>query len=214
MIEKYETLIFDCDGVVLNSNKIKSQAFVDATKHLGYEYAQALLDYHVKNGGVSRYEKFKYFITKILHQEFDMALRDDLLQRFAQEVKKGLMTCDVAKGLDKLREKTAHSKWLIVSGGDQAELREVFALRGLIKYFDGGVYGSPDDKGTILKNERENANIVGKSLFLGDSKYDFQAASAANLDFIFISGWSEVTGWQDWTRFNGIASFENLDSIC
>lgn len=30
------------------------------------------------------------------------------------------------------------------------------------------------------------------ALFLGDSKYDYQAASAAGLDFVFLSGWSEV----------------------
>ena len=29
---QYQTLIFDCDGVVLNSNKIKTQAFYDVAK--------------------------------------------------------------------------------------------------------------------------------------------------------------------------------------
>ena len=121
--------------------------------------AQALQDYHVQNGGISRYAKFKYFITKILNQDFDEALNHELLQRFAQSVKKGLMNCEVAEGLDELRAKTVHANWLIVSGGDQAELREVFAARRLNKYFNGGIFGSPDDKDAILKNETKNLLI-------------------------------------------------------
>jgi beta-phosphoglucomutase-like phosphatase (HAD superfamily) len=38
-------LIFDCDGVILTSNKIKSQAFYDVAKIYGHEPAQALKDY-------------------------------------------------------------------------------------------------------------------------------------------------------------------------
>ena len=213
MIENYKTLIFDCDGVILNSNKIKSQAIYDATKHLGNEPAQALLDYHVQNGGISRYAKFEYFITEILNQEFDQALNHELLQRFAKVVKKGLMNCEVAKGLDELRERTVHANWLIVSGGDQAELREVFAARELNKYFNGGIFGSPDDKGAILKNETKNRNIIGRSLFLGDSMYDYQAANTAKMDFIFISNWTEVKDWEKWICENEITHFDNIESI-
>jgi len=213
VIENYKTLIFDCDGVILNSNKIKTQAFYDATKHLGYEAAHALQDYHVQNGGVSRFAKFEYFITEILNQDFDEALNHELLQRFAKSVKKGLLDCEVAEGLDELRSKTVHANWLIVSGGDQAELREVFAARRLNKYFNGGIFGSPDDKDAILKNETKNCNIIGRSLFLGDSMYDYQAANKAKMDFIFISNWTEVMDWKTWICENEIPSCKNIASI-
>lgn len=38
---------------------------------------------------------------------------------------------DIADGLPKLREHKQGSSWMIVSGGDQAELREVLAARGI-----------------------------------------------------------------------------------
>jgi phosphoglycolate phosphatase-like HAD superfamily hydrolase len=119
------------------------------------------------------------------------------LLNFSKEVKKALLTCEVAKNIKELREKTKNTKWLIVSGGDQIELREVFKKRGLANYFDGGIFGSPDDKDAILKNEIKNHNINGKSLFLGDSVYDHQAATAAQMDFVFISQWTEVVDWED-----------------
>ena len=210
-IIEYQTLVFDCDGVVLNSNKIKTQAFYEATKHFGHEPAQALVDYHVQNGGISRYAKFEYFITQILKQELDESLNQDLLQRFAEAVKNGLMTCEVAEGLDELREKTKHANWLIVSGGDQSELREVFAARGLDKYFNGGIYGSPDTKDEILAREKKQENITGSALFFGDSKYDYQAVQSAELDFVFISDWTEIIDWREWVLANGLSEVESIN---
>ena len=212
-IQEYQTLVFDCDGVVLNSNKIKTQAFYEATKHFGHEPAQALVDYHVANGGISRYAKFEYFITQILQQPFDEILNQDLLERFSAAVKQSLMTCGVAEGLDQLKAKTPNANWLIVSGGDQQELREVFAERGLDKYFEGGIFGSPDTKDTILARELANDNINRPALFLGDSKYDYQAATTAELDFVFLTQWTEVKAHQAWCKSKQIHSLLNLKSM-
>lgn len=197
-LEKYKTLVFDCDGVILNSNKIKTQAFYDAAKSYGHSAAQALLDYHVQNGGISRYKKFEYFFTNILESPVDQGELETLLNLFADEVKKALLICEIAEGLTQLREKTRDATWCIVSGGDQNELREVFSERKLDRLFDGGIFGSPDTKDGILFREMENQNISSKALFLGDSKYDYQAASTAGLDFVFLSNWSEVYNWQKW----------------
>jgi len=212
-ITEYRTLVFDCDGVVLNSNKVKTQAFYEAAKEHGHDAAQALVDYHVQNGGISRYAKFHYFATDILKQEFDKALNLDLLEKFAQAVKDGLMKCEVAEGLDELRKKTKQANWLIVSGGDQAELREVFSKRNLDHYFDGGIFGSPDSKDTILKREIINSNINPSALFLGDSKYDYKASSEAGLDFVFLSDWTEVNDWPSFIENLNLKQKGNLKGL-
>ncbi|WP_252107376.1 MULTISPECIES: HAD family hydrolase [unclassified Halomonas] len=199
----YETLVFDCDGVVLNSNQVKSQAFYQAALPYGNAAAQALVDYHIQNGGISRYKKFAYFLENLVPGQKGPAL-DELLDRYAAEVYEGLMGCDIAERLQTLRAITANARWLIVSGGDQAELRKVFAARGLAELFDGGIFGSPDTKDEILTRELKKGNIQQPALFLGDSKYDWQAASAAKLDFVFLYNWSEVTDWENWTKQNKI----------
>jgi phosphoglycolate phosphatase-like HAD superfamily hydrolase len=212
-LTQYQTLIFDCDGVILNSNKIKTQAFYDVAKVYGHKPAQILKDYHVQNGGISRYKKFEHLLTNILQKPVETQELKKLLSNFSKEVKKALLTCEVAKNIKELRNKTKNTKWLIVSGGDQTELREVFKQRGLDVYFDGGIFGSPDDKDVILKNETKNRNIIGKSLFLGDSMYDYQAANTAKMDFIFISKWTEVKDWKKWICENEITNFNNIESI-
>lgn len=195
-LNKYNALVFDCDGVILDSNKIKTNAFYQATKIYGNKPAQALVDYHIQNGGISRYEKFRYLMTDILDRRIDQDEIDALLEVFSYEVKQGLMTCTVAEGLDELRDRTKDATWFVVSGGDQLELRDIFAVRGLDQFFDGGIYGSPETKDAILAREIDSQTINRPALFLGDSKYDYLAASKARLDFIFISSWTEFSDYQ------------------
>ena len=69
-LDHYQTIIFDCDGVVLNSNFQKIEAYRNAALEFGAskEQADTLVDYHVKLTGISRNIKFKYFLKEILHQ--------------------------------------------------------------------------------------------------------------------------------------------------
>jgi len=173
-----------------------------------------MVDYHVANGGVSRYLKFAHFLEQLV-PEYAAGRSgpnlDELLEHYANAVLEGLLNCEVAPGLEQLRERTLNTRWLIVSGGDQAELRYIFAKRGLAELFDGGIYGSPDTKDEILARELQNNTIQMPALFLGDSKYDYQAASTAGLDFVFLSGWSEVKNWCDWCSVNNIKYFKSLE---
>lgn len=210
-LSKYKTLVFDCDGVILNSNQLKTAAFYQAALPYGEAAAQALVDYHTATGGISRYKKFSYFLEEITPKHSSEASNnknlpnlDQLLTNYANYVEEGLLTCEVAEGLEKLREATPNANWLIVSGGDQQELREVFAKRGLDNLFNSGIFGSPDTKDQILSRELASGNITQPALFLGDSKYDHQAATTAGLDFVFLSGWTEVGGWKEWAKKQGI----------
>ena len=203
-IKEYKTLVFDCDGVLLNSNKIKTDAFYKVTKHFGQEFAQALVDYHIANGGMSRYLKFDYFITHILQKPYNKLLRQELLKYFAKNVKKGLMTCEVADGIELLKAKTEKANWIIISGSDQSELRKIFKERNLEQFFKGGIFGSPDRKDEIIEREIKKKNIKKPSLFFGDSKYDYIVSKKAKLDFVFLSKWSDVKNYKSWCIKNEI----------
>lgn len=212
-ITDYATLIFDCDGVVLNSNRVKTDAFYQAALPYGEAAAQRLVDYHVQNGGISRYAKFAYFMEYLIEPGQEGPVLKELLLRYAAEVREGLLTCEIAPGLQELRERTTHARWMIVSGGDQTELNHVFTSRGIASLFEGGIFGSPDTKDEILERELANGNIQRPALFLGDSKYDYQAASNAELDFVFLSGWSEVENSHFWVRENSLNQLEDVSSF-
>lgn len=215
-VSRYKTLVFDCDGVVLDSNTVKTSAFYEATLPYGEAAAKAFVEYHTANGGISRYSKFAHFLEAIvpsIPQESKAPSIEDMLDKYAKKVRQGLLTCAVAKGLQELREHTQQARWLIVSGGDQSELREVFAERGLAGLFDGGIFGSPDNKNEILAREVANGNIQQPALFLGDSKYDYQAAKTAQLDFVFLNEWTEVNDWQEWCQEKKIKTMKNIENL-
>lgn len=188
MIKKYlnyKTFVFDCDGVILNSNQLKTDAFYQVALPFGKQAATDFVRYHTENGGISRYKKFAHFLKHIAPPTKHTLTLETLLNQYAQHVTDGLLNCEVAAGLEELRALTPNSRWLIVSGGDQNELRKVFSQRGLADLFDGGIFGSPDTKDEILAREIANHNIQHPALFFGDSKYDYQAATTAGLDFFY-----------------------------
>ena len=208
----YESFVFDCDGVVLDSNRVKTDAFRLAALPYGAAAAQAMVAFHVAHGGVSRYEKFRHFLHEIVGGGSDAELQA-LLERYAAAVQEGLMQCAVAPGLRALRAATPAANWLIVSGGDQAELREIFRVRNLDGLFDGGIFGSPDDKITILNRECARGTIRPRALFLGDSRYDHVAASTCGLDFVFVSGWSEFHGWPEYLAENDLEAIRTPQDL-
>lgn len=213
-LSNFDVIVFDCDGVILDSNKVKTDAFYTSVYSYGQKYAQALVEYHIRNGGVSRYKKYEYFFNEILKVDVVQEELDFLLSDFANKVKQGLISCDMADGLEMLRGQTRHAKWFVVSGGDQAELREIFSLRGLGHLFDGGIFGSPDSKDLILHRE-----VVGKlkspmGVFLGDSQYDYEAATRAGLDFIFIKKWSEFSGAERYFKGKKIVVVDSISGLC
>lgn len=214
-LRHYRTLVLDCDGVVLDSNQLKTQAYYDTAISFGAnpQQAEAIMEYHVRLGGISRYPKFKYFLEQILQQPATDASMQFLLQRFANEIHKGLLHCAMAPGLQQLRASTSHARWMLLSGGDQAELRALFAERGIADLFDAGIFGSPDNKDQVLGRELANGNIVQPALYLGDSRYDHEAAKRAGLDFIFLKGWTEFSDWPAYCAANNIAVADNLQAL-
>lgn len=212
-LEKYKSFIFDCDGVLLNSNKIKTEAFYQAALPYGADLAQSLVAHHVANGGVSRYQKFSHFLDKIVPVGKIGPDIEELLGVYASRVNEGLMNCEIDSGIFSLRELTPSTRWFIVSGGDQAELRKVFAARKLDYLFDGGIFGSPDNKDLILKREMTSKRINEPGIFIGDSRYDHQASHRAGLDFIFISHWTELDDWSAYCEEHQILSIDNLEDL-
>jgi len=203
-LQDYATIVFDCDGVLLDSNRVKTEAFRTVALQFGEPAAEALVGYHVAHGGVSRYRKFAYLLGEIL----GLPVLDEEVQRLAAEygecVYAELLRCPVAAELPRLRRESAAASWMVVSGGAEFELRKVFAERGLAALFDGGIHGSPATKDEILGLQIACGALRQPALFVGDSRYDHEAAARAGLDFVFVHAWTEFGTWRDYCAERGI----------
>ena len=61
-----KAIIFDFDGVILDSVDVKTKAFKQMYSIYGDDVMRKVVDYHLLNGGISRYKKFKYFHENFL----------------------------------------------------------------------------------------------------------------------------------------------------
>ena len=213
-VKKANTIIFDCDGVILNSNQLKTKAYYKAAfPSYGHELASSLTTYLMNNTGKPRGHFIDYFLKNIVPPDISELGHEELLNTVTQEIQKGLMECEVSPCLFELREKTPDTKWFVVSGGVEKELRDVFRNRSLFDLFDGGIYGGPMTKDEILSSLINKNHIKFPALSIGDSQYDYEVASRSKLDFLFVSGWSEFKDWRNYCNSNKILSINSLCNL-
>jgi len=205
---KSKAVVFDCDGVLLQSNKLKSDAFAETLSGENPKIIREFIDYHQTNGGISRYVKFQYFYTDIKKQ---FSYADDLkkvLQRYADICKNGLLTCEMVPGVFPLlkRLKSNNVPCYIVSGGDQSEIRKVFKQRQLDQYFSI-ILGSPKNKKDNLAILKGQGVKLVDSFYFGDAESDMTVSVEEKMKFVFVSGYSE------WSRGSEIVKIHNHPSI-
>jgi phosphoglycolate phosphatase-like HAD superfamily hydrolase len=200
-LDNYNTVIFDCDGVILNSNFKKTEAYKMAAIDFGAnpDQAKMLVEHHVKNTGISRYVKFEYFLTKILNKPFIEQDFNFLITALNRRVKESLLECEVAEGIDKLRQRYPNQNWMVMSGGDEEEVRELLTQKKVAHFFNLGIFGSPKSKHQILE-ERLTTSDFEPVIFFGDSKYDIDTAIKYDIDFLFFSGWTDFDGWESYLK--------------
>tara|TARA_Y100001968_G_scaffold331251_1_gene385325 strand:+ start:915 stop:1586 length:672 start_codon:yes stop_codon:yes gene_type:complete len=206
---KYNSLIFDCDGVILNSNQIKTSSFRKILKGYNPDAIDDFIDYHKKNGGISRYIKLDYFLNHIApkysenHKHNPKEL-SNLIKKYSIECIKSLCKSQVTQNLKEMRETTGDIPWFVVSGGDQNELRKVFKQKKIYDYFTGGIFGSPEKKIDILNREIKKRNIDYPALMFGDSKLDHTVACYHEIDFVFVYKWSDFKEYEDYCKKHSI----------
>ncbi|MGE4294837.1 MAG: HAD family hydrolase [Campylobacterales bacterium] len=195
-LDRYNSFVFDCDGVLLDSNTIKSDAFFQAALPYGEEAAKALVEYHKAHGGVSRFVKFEYLFKTLLGcSDYEADLKA-ALENYGDIVRQKLFECRETPGMrDFLKALPKEALKIVVSGGMQSELREVFEQRQLAGFFDA-IYGSPDTKAQILQREIETGRLRTPAVFFGDSRLDYEVAAQFGMDFVFVVDHTEFTDWE------------------
>jgi phosphoglycolate phosphatase-like HAD superfamily hydrolase len=179
-----KALIFDFDGVILESVDIKTAAF----RELFAAYPQHLskiLAYHIEYGGVSRQEKIKYFYKNILNEALSSEKLDALCQRFQDLVMEKVIVAPFVAGADRLLEQCLNRyQMFVVSGTPQDEVREIVERRGLKKYFNQ-VFGSPEKKNVLTSQILKVNSLKPKEvIFIGDAITDLNAAKDTGVYFI------------------------------
>jgi phosphoglycolate phosphatase-like HAD superfamily hydrolase len=180
-------LLFDFDGVLVDSNYTKTEAFRDIANHLaGAQAAEDLVSFHRANPGLSRFEKLDYLNRKFLQNNQDIEV---LAERFGQKVMANLGNLRRSSLIQRLSE-SSHATPYIVSAAPQVELEGIIDGFGWTPVFKNRVFGSPDSKTAILERVMvKNSEIP--AIYIGDSESDYKVASNFGIKFVHIFEWGD-----------------------
>lgn len=180
----FATIILDFDGVILESVSVKTEAFrtlfSEFPKHI-----DEIVQYHIDNGGISRFDKFHYIYNNILKEELTPNRFDEISEKFATIVFKEVIKSPFVIGAHEFLE-TYHSiiPLYVVSATPEKELITILQKRGLTHYFRQ-VFGAPKKKVDCLKEIVKFTGMPIESvIFIGDAKNDFDAAQLAGVRFV------------------------------
>ena len=141
--------------------------------------------FHKQNGGLPRYDKFRYFFEKIRDEQVDAQEIAHLSTRFSEIMLKKLMDSSLLIPDSVAFIKANYKKFImhIVSGSDQTELRSVCTYLNLTQYFVS-IVGSPILKPQLVKQLLHDYSYkIGNVALIGDSINDYDAAVNNNIDF-------------------------------
>lgn len=177
-------VILDFDGVVLESVGIKTRAFRELFSFRP-DHVDEIVEYHSRNTGVSRFDKFRYIYREILKEPLSDEQFAWLSEQYASLVVDGVVASPFVPGAKEFLENYSKKIPLfVVSASPQEELVSIIGRRGLSSHFRK-IYGAPTRKEQAI---REILTITGfgpdQTLFVGDALNDLKAALDSGVRFV------------------------------
>ena len=182
-----KAIIFDFDGVILNSLEVKSNAFYDLYLKYGKSIANKVRNHHNNNTGINRFEKFKFYARNYLGKKITTKESADLSNKLRDLILKKILKCDYIYGVRNFIKLNRNNYiFFISSATPENELKIITNKLNISKFFEK-IYGSPISKKDHIKKIIKLYNLNKKNvLFLGDALADYKAASWNNINFILI----------------------------
>lgn len=189
-ISKYNNILFDNDGVLLDTNPIKERNITQSvSRFTNPQKTKKFVKYFKENNGIPREIKIGNFFSPIETSA--------ILEEYSTINSKTLVNAQITAGLISFLEhlKNIKKKPYVISGGDEKEVNYLLFKKKLTGYFKE-IKGGP-------KTKEENLidlNLRGSTLYIGDSQIDYNLSKQFKLDFIFMYGYTQFSSWKNFFR--------------
>ena len=183
--KKIKVILWDFDGVLINSNSIRDYGFEQVLKGYPRQQVEQLIQFHKTNGGLSRYVKFRYFFETIRGETLTDIHLNKLVNNFSAIMRKSLVNESllITENINFIKNNFQKYNMHIVSGSDQSELRDLCKALNISCYFKS-IYGSPVPKNNLVSMTLEKYNYSkSECILIGDSINDYEAAKMNKISF-------------------------------
>jgi len=180
-------IIFDFDGVVAESVQVKTDAFATLYKPYGNTIVNKVIKHHEENGGMSRFEKIKYYHKYFINKTISGNELYNLSQKFSDLVVDGVIKSPYVDGvLNFIKKKSIKYKLFVSTATPETEINTIIKAKKIERYFTS-IYGAPSTKynhiDLIMSKYRLNNDEL---IFYGDSEADYCAAYDKNIKFVLV----------------------------
>ncbi|MCB4770124.1 HAD hydrolase-like protein [Ancylobacter sp. Lp-2] len=182
-----QAIIFDFDGVILDSARLKTQAFADCYAGEAEEKLAEVVAYQDRHGGIGRRDKFAHYERELFGRPGDPPALDALCRRFAELIDTAMMEAPFIPGAEQVLA-VLHGRLPLhlVSGMPEIALRALLVRRGLDGFFTS-VAGTPRFKLPEFRRILADENLAaGEVLAVGDARTEFDAAVELGIPFLAI----------------------------
>lgn len=180
-------ILFDFDGVIVDSVPLKTDAFVALYPGASPAQRDYIRDYQIRHGGVSRVHKIAHYEEMLHGAAPGPAFLAQRTAEYARLVEDAVVACaDIRGAPEFLRDHAETLKLFLVSGTPTEELQRIVGRRGIAAKFRA-IVGSPPDKQTSFSRILEAADVSpDQALAVGDSLTEFEAAVALGIPFVGV----------------------------
>jgi len=208
-----KNIFFDFDGVLAESVNVKTEAFRKLYLPFGDEIADKVVEYHLANGGVSRYEKIKYWHRTHLNTELDEKQVYQLADQFSSIALTGVIEAPEVAGAYEFLEKNhnIYQCW-IITGTPTEEINHILQQKSWSQFFKGA-HGSPEKKFYWTQHILSEYGLKPEeTVFVGDALADYEAALKSNLIFVLRHTEDNIELFKDYKglSINDITDLESL----
>ena len=193
MLQDFELVIFDCDGVVVDSEVLSCRCLAETLRRHGLVLdLDEVFERFLGRGFATVEEHYEHAVGKALPEAFRKDLKTCLTASFESSLQAMPHVRDVLDTLDR--------PYCLASSSDAERLRLTLGLTGLAAYFTGRVYhagmvtrGKPAPDLFLHAAARMDA-AAERTLVIEDSLSGVQAAKAAGMTVWGFTGGSHCVG--------------------
>ena len=180
-----KTIVFDFDGVILDSMRAKGEAFYELLKPFGEAVANQARQHHLANGGMDRFAKIQYYYDYFVQQNISRKLLMQKANEFGELTFDAVVKSPFVPGVkDFIKSIKADFDLHIVSAMPEKDLLMICEKINITQDFQS-ILGTPNSKVANFELLMQKYGYQNRQfLYIGDSVNDFKACQEAKVHFV------------------------------